>query len=311
MLDLVNIYQAYNLDIEPEWKETIARMQYWFRAMCHPDGDIAFFNDSAIGVAAPLEAIEDYSFRLDLPVVRNPGIMPVVNLTESGYVRTGIGNAVIFMDIGSAGPGYLPAHAHAGTFSFEVSIGKQRVFVNSGISEYGSGAVRLRQRGTASHNTLEVDERDSSEVWGGFRMGRRAKVEKSSVQTKYGGNICVSGTHNGYRYLNGAVKHHRSWDVSSKKILITDKITGKGIHKIKIIYHVHPACNAVSDGQNGITITCIDGLRLCSLMFEGPGKSVIYPSTYQPEFGLSLDNQCIIYFWYGPVPTQCITTIYF
>ena len=68
------------------------------------------------------------------------------------------------------GPDYIPGHAHADTLSFELSIGAQRVFVNSGTSEYGLSPKRLNQRKTAAHNTVEVDGKDSSQVWSGLEL---------------------------------------------------------------------------------------------------------------------------------------------
>ena len=78
------------------------------------------------------------------------------------------------LDVAPVGPDYLPGHAHADTLSFELSLFGQRVLVNSGTSQYEAGPERSRQRGTAAHNTVIVDGHDSSEVWAGFRVARRA-----------------------------------------------------------------------------------------------------------------------------------------
>ena len=40
---------------------------------------------------------------------------------------------------------------------------------------YEPSAERNRQRSTGAHSTVEVNGLDSSEVWGGFRVGRRAR----------------------------------------------------------------------------------------------------------------------------------------
>ena len=50
-----------------------------------------------------------------------------------------------------------------------MSLFGQRLFVNSGSSLCRIGPERLRQRGTAAHNTVTVEGQDSSEVWSGFR----------------------------------------------------------------------------------------------------------------------------------------------
>lgn len=48
--------------------------------------------------------------------------------------------------------------------------------MDTGISTYEKTARRQYERGTAAHNTVVLGDKNSSEVWGGFRVGRRARV---------------------------------------------------------------------------------------------------------------------------------------
>ena len=48
--------------------------------------------------------------------------------------------------------------------------------VDTGISTYDKTPRRQYERGTSAHNTVTIGGKDSSEVWGGFRVGKRAKV---------------------------------------------------------------------------------------------------------------------------------------
>ena len=74
----------------------------------------------------------------------------IIDNASSGYIcATVAGNKLIF-DASSVGPDYIPGHAHADTLSFELSIGDQRVFVNSGTSEYGLSLMRHTQRKTTA-----------------------------------------------------------------------------------------------------------------------------------------------------------------
>src|SRR5450759_4718040 len=160
-------------DVE-SWRSAAMRMRRWLRVMTHPDGGIAFFNDSALGIAPDFTALAAYADALGLP----PDAVPLAGieaLPDSGYVRLQMGPAVLIADVGEIGPAYLPGHAHADTLSFELSLHGRRVLVNGGTSTYESGDERLRQRGTAAHNTVVVDGQDSSEVWGSFRVARRAR----------------------------------------------------------------------------------------------------------------------------------------
>ena len=98
-------------------------------------------------------------------------------------IASSAGNKLIF-DAAAVGPDYIPGHAHADTLSFELSIGRERVFVNTGTSQYGSNLARHSERRTAAHNTVEVNNADSSEVWSSFRVGNRAKIIDSCIKRK-------------------------------------------------------------------------------------------------------------------------------
>ena len=45
----------------------VASMRRWLAAMCHPDGEIAFFNDAAMGIAPSPAELDAYAARLGLP----------------------------------------------------------------------------------------------------------------------------------------------------------------------------------------------------------------------------------------------------
>lgn len=200
-------------------------MLRWLRVMTHPDGDIALFNDAAIGIAPPLAALEDYARAAGVAMDDAP-LSPLEVLPESGYVRMSSGPAVLIADVGPVGPDYLPGHAHADTLSFELSLHGRRVLVNGGTSTYEAGPLRLRQRGTAMHNTVEVDGQDSSEVWSSFRVARRARPMK--VRWASEGNVLMlEGAHSGYWRLPGRVVHSRRWELSGAGLAVVDVLSGE------------------------------------------------------------------------------------
>jgi len=155
-------------------------MLAFMEAMTHPDGGVSFFNDSADGIAPAKAKLKVMLKNWDLELaLLNLYKSQIIDNANSGYIcATAAGNKLIF-DASAVGPDYIPGHAHADTLSFELSIGAQRVFVNSGTSEYGLSSKRLNQRKTVSHNTVEVDGKDSSQVWSGFRVANRAEIISS------------------------------------------------------------------------------------------------------------------------------------
>lgn len=283
MLDLANLARAFPARSRA-WRgmveERIAPMRRWLSAMCHPDGEVSFFNDSAIGVAPAPTELDAYAQRLGLGTVQPPSDGCTL-LAESGFVRMQRGPAVVIADVGPVGPDYLPGHAHADTLSFELSLHGRRVLVNSGTSEYGTGAERLRQRGTEAHNTVTVDGHDSSEVWGGFRVARRAYPMELSAHD-HGGTIRVVCSHDGFTRLPGRPVHRREWELAADSLCVSDTIEGPG--HARSFWYWAPGVDArtgprVALASGSLGVTC-DGAALSTA-----------ESTWHPEFGLIMSNE--------------------
>jgi uncharacterized heparinase superfamily protein len=206
-------------------RSRIEPMRRWLGAMCHPDGEIAFFNDAAIGVHPSPSELNAYAMRLGFGSVPPPAD-GVTNLVSSGYVRLQLPGAVVLFDVGEVGPAYLPGHAHADTLSFELSIGGRRVAVNSGTSEYGIGAERSRQRGTMAHNTVSIGGMDSSEVWGGFRVARRARPFGAASGSGPAQGLFARCGHDGFRRTGIGSDHVRELRLGSRSLEIIDEVSG-------------------------------------------------------------------------------------
>jgi uncharacterized heparinase superfamily protein len=288
LMDLVNVMRAAGLPVPDLWEGKIAAMRSWLAAMSHPDGEIAFFNDAALGIAPLPWELEDYAERLGFVSTASASLRW---LQDSGYVRLGDDRAVALLDVGRIGPDYLPGHAHADTLSFELSVDGRRVIVNSGTSVYGKGPERLRQRGTAGHNTVEIDGENSSEIWSGFRVARRARPEGLFVSLQDYFSI-VACSHDGYRRLSGRPSHRRSWYFGGDSLIVSDKV--EGVHgRAVAAFHFHPACtpSASADGSTG-TLSVADNTVLRWSVAKGTAR--IEPSTWHPEFGASLPAQRLL-----------------
>lgn len=294
MLDLVNVMRAAGLSgrWQPqigEWAARIEAMQKWLSAMCHPDGEIAFFNDAAIGIAPAPAELEAYAARLGFET--SAAGTPLMRLADSGYVRVESGGAVLIADVARIGPDYLPGHAHADTLSFELSVGGRRVIVNSGTSVYGDGPERLRQRGTSAHNTVTVDGENSSEVWSGFRVARRARPQGLCVEQD-GDEWIVSCAHDGYRRLAGQPLHRRTWRFDANGLVVSDKVDGER-HYAEAAFHFRPdlSLSIAGDGQSG-ALASDSGVAL--RWRAGKGVARLEPSTWHPEFGASIPSSRLV-----------------
>lgn len=286
LLELIELAQTSRhpslIERVVSWKKTAEKAIYWLQCMVHPDGEISFFNDAAIGIAASPEQIYSYGKKLGLNPAKTNNQFIV--FPESGYSRINQKGHVLMIDHANVGPDYLPGHAHADTLSFEWSVGLQRVLVNSGTSVYGVGPERLRQRKTRSHNSVEINNKDSSDVWGGFRVGKRAfsKLLASSFEHDV---MTISAEHNGYKN----VRHQRNFTSTPDSIKIEDMLTGS-FTSASGFYHLHPDIRIHSSEKNSIVLILPEGPEI---KINSSSPMEIMDSTWHPEFGKSVINKLI------------------
>ncbi|MCW8276808.1 alginate lyase family protein [Pseudomonas sp. PCH199] len=298
MCDLMNL--ALNTPISTlksrviEWQKVVERGIIWLRSMQHPDGGIPFFNDSAFGIAPTLRDIESYAGLLGCqPPAEIIGASSVSAKchSESGYAEIDFGKgSKALLNFAQIAPDYQPGHTHADTLSFELSIFCQRVFVNSGTSQYGEDSERHRQRSTAAHNTVEIDGENSSEVWAGFRVARRAHVSLNTFESS-GGSVRIRCSHDGYKRLKGRNLHTREWTASMNTLQISDIVTGT-FEKSIARFHIHPDATVTKNDRN-LMITLASG-DVVSVSILGAARITIADTTWHPEFGKSVPNQCIV-----------------
>lgn len=281
-----------------ELKAAAARMLAWAEAMSHPDGEVSFFNDSAMGIGPPLAALRSQAAQLGL-ITAEPLADPMVALEASGYVRAQAGPAVLFVDVGVVGPRYLPAHAHADTLSFELSMHGERVVVNSGVSTYASGRDRTYERGTAAHNAVEVDGVDSSEVWAAFRVARRARPFDVSVYR--GTPLTIKGRHDGYRRLRPPVTHSREWRLDDTNLMISDHLSRADAAGVAYL-HLHPDVQARFLTVSEVVLCRRTGACL-KLGVEG-GRLRLADGHWRPEFGLRIPNKRLEIAFEGSLTTH-------
>ena len=290
MLDLVNIARTFGRDdLAAEWGMRIPAMLDWLLTMSHPDGGIAFFNDAAFGVAPDNAQLLAYARRLGFESPQDPGGLR--HLKPSGYTRLSAGPAVVIADLARIGPDYLPGHAHADSLSFELSLAGRRIIVNSGTSVYGLGPERLRQRGTAAHSTLMVDGQDSSEVWSGFRVGRRARPFDIETEEHEATRI-ARAAHDGYRHLPGAPLHRREWRLGADRLTVIDSVEGTGRHRIEACFHLGACLSAHLTAPDRLELHEDDARSILRVSING-GETEILPSSWHPEFGRTIETQRI------------------
>lgn len=251
VLDLVNVIGARASSSSParpllaSLRRQAAAMLFWLRCLRHPGGALARFNDTAEGIAPRSDDIERYAAALGVEAAPAPA-EGVHALQPSGYVRAARGSGVALLDVAPIGPDYLPGHAHADTLSFELSVQGHELVVNRGTSVYGEGPRRQIERGTAAHSTVQLGAHDSSEVWAGFRVGRRARPRDVAID-----GWSISAAHDGYTHLPGRPLHRRRWQMDERGLTVHDQIAPAAREPALARYHLAPGlrCEAAADGH--------------------------------------------------------------
>ena len=175
LLDAYNFAKAVGDDLELVLKSYAVKMNGL--ALNWKDLDrIPMMQDSAYDIALSVSDIIEYSKRfLEQDYPSKPNVF-----TNSGYRRLNNGNFCLFANIGAIGPSYQPAHAHSDELNFELFHSGTPIIVDTGISTYEKNVTRFKERSSVSHNCVSINGQNFSDVWSGFRVGKRAIVESHS-----------------------------------------------------------------------------------------------------------------------------------
>ncbi len=180
----------------------------------------------------------------------------------------------MLVDINGLTPSVAPGHSHADTFHFILHVFGSPFMIDTGVSTYTAGPERTYERSTQAHNTVSISNKDQSEVYGSFRVGRKASVFNINESRN-----SVSASHNGYKMM-GAI-HHRSFEFGDREIIIRDRIDPGANLPATAFFHVHKNCMLLlRDGKLFSKFVQID--------FEGAGSVQLCDTWTAPSFGVRL-----------------------
>jgi len=295
-------------DAQQHMKETWRRMAEFLVWVRHPDGRVPLLGDGGFnGTCTPAAMFAKGKELL--------GIDIDTSLPSGGRWFEDFGLAVwhgrpwsVFFDVGPVGVDYQPGHAHADTLTFEASYNGHRVFVDPGTLRYDNDDSRRYDRATASHNTVCLDETDSSEVWHIFRVGRRARPVDVRFEGRADGMTAAAG-HTGYDHLRGRPRHRRELQVDNLGVLvITDRFEGRGRHYIKGGLLLAPEWEAV-EVHNGWQLRRERNMIEVAIDAPKAIRPGLQEVAYHPEYGLEKPTRRIC--WEGELefPNETILRV--
>ena len=162
--------------------------------------------------------------------------------------------------------------------------------------------MRAYCRSTRAHNTVTVDGRDQCDMWGIFRLGRRARPVEARLRVRDGCQV-FQASHDGYRHLVGGL-HRRTIVVFPQELfLVVDRVSGRGPHRMTSYLHFHPDCKFTTgaSGPSEITVE-VDGCRVAVRSALTGGEPAWEKGWYCPRFGIRRETRVLAVRHDGPLP---------
>ncbi|MGB0981157.1 MAG: heparinase II/III domain-containing protein [Winogradskyella sp.] len=284
-INLINLNDWEQNNFIDFLKEKAALMLAWLKHITFNNGSIPMLNDSAYAIAPSSNQLIAYAKYLKIKDVEK-------KLQDSGYRKINKNNLEICADVGNIKPSYQPSHNHADTFSFVCHYNNQPIIVDMGTSTYTSNARRLIERSTKSHNTVTINNENTSKVWSSFRVAQRANVTLIEDNT-----FKIEAYHNGYgnKY---STNHSRCFDFTEDDLKLTDTIKS---NNAEARFHFHPSVKSINIQGNTIKLTTEN----LSLNFEGEIKKIqIEDYKFCEGFNTLKNAKCVVVEFAQKLQTQ-------
>ena len=291
------------------------------------NGAYPLWNDAAYNIINPLDEVVSWvSQLLKQPSMHSTdalherllsaaGISPVAStlpalpsisssFPDSGYyiLRDRNGLELAF-DCAPPCPNELPPHAHADCLTVDLYFKGQPLIVDTGTSQYSGGSIRSYERSTLAHNTITLTKpvrtakgktfvnQDQSEIWGSFRVGRKAQpfaVQSGQAQ----GWQWVQAAHDGYAIPPLNAVHQRWVGLGTEGIVILDCLDSAIATQYTSNFHFAPGLD-LSGHQDALEYSCQleTGSLHIKILGLAPEDEVKWvnadtsDSWYAPEFG--------------------------
>ncbi|WP_424005010.1 heparinase II/III family protein (plasmid) [Haloarcula salina] len=300
-LSVCDLLERTGRDVPRALQRVAAAATWHLDALRPPDGRLPLLNDSAFGMALPMDACLDYARAVGidedaLPESDRPMVSDPNRLDASGYYWIGDGTDRLLVDGGAIGPPHLPAHSHNDHFAVLWWVDGQRVLCDTGVYEYLPTGERQYARSVAAHNTVQYADVEPIPLGGSYLFGRR--IEPT---VRY-------GTDEDLTYFDGSYvrrlsrtdryRHHRRIYGADDWWLVWDRLTASAPDRIRSRLHFDPAVSLEPDpdaDRSRLQIHRSDEgsapLGHCHPI-DASGVSRTQ-SRYFPSFGRSVPRTCL------------------
>ncbi|MBX9595032.1 MAG: heparinase II/III family protein [Roseomonas sp.] len=265
LIEIRNLLHGAGIEAPAQLAGTLDRAAPALRLLRHADGGLSLFNGTREEQAAIIDLV--------LTQGQSRGRAPT-HLPETGFQRLSASRTLVIADCGAppgarrdAAPGGLPRgadrNAHAGTLSFEMSVGRDRLIVNCGAAPAAEGEWRDALRATAAHSTLVLADTNSSELKP-EGLGRRVEQVEADRQEANGAQW-LEASHDGWVRQFGLRHRRRLYlsesgdDLRGEDVLEAERDVA--IPGFAVRFHLHPTVVAsLQQDEQGVLLRLPSGV---------------------------------------------------
>jgi hypothetical protein len=295
-LESVALLRAAGRPVPNDWHQRLQAMVVYLDALHHPDGLPTLLGDTSISCVPPNNLLR--------MLARELGVKPALlagcasqEFADSAYVMARNlrrGNYLI-LDSGAKGDAIEAAHHHCQLFSYELSLGGRRVVTDTGTLTYEAGPDRAYCRGSAAHNSVSWTGREQSEIWGAFRLARRARMLHREVSCISNGALRFEGRMKGFYpgRARGYWKRKIDWQPDGRLDVSDTWLSPKLTQGVVSRVHFAPGLRLANDGDGKWIVSLLNQGDEIALLQVCQGTGAVKRTPYYPSFGERYERDCL------------------
>ncbi len=237
LLEVIALFDAGGVAVPARVRSRVAKMVRALGVLSRPDGSLHLFNDAAHDASPSVRHLSGMGERLlGAAPEWSVGAFSLPAMGFYGWSDAALRERFL-IDAGEPGPAYQPGHAHCGLLSFELDLAGLPFIVDSGLCGYEGDAFREYVRSTRAHSTVSIAGREQSELWGTFRVARRARL----LSPGHGGAAEGYRFHGAYHpFHDRSAVHRRVVQRAGSAWLVRDRVEGAAGAPLTSFLHLHP-----------------------------------------------------------------------
>jgi Heparinase II/III-like protein/Heparinase II/III N-terminus len=201
-------------------------------------------------------------------------------------------------------------HGHADALSLTVHAEGQQLLGDPGTCEYvGAEEERDHFRGTASHNTLQMDRQNQSDPQGPFAWDSLTSATAKTWITGQRFDLFI-GSHDGYSRLENPATHRRWVFFRKPKFwLVRDEIFGTGTHQLDLRWNLNPELSAAKLGDRPFFASAKNG-GISIFSPEGQAWTrIVEPRVWSRVYGMREPSTVVRFTTETILPTEFVTLL--